>query len=230
MIARLLTATGLFLIGLVAGAAADTAPQKVQPKKVRVLLVTSGNLYLDAFFSDRVIGEKATVKRLKPSDLKDEDKYIKPAANGDFDLVVFDCCAPADKEGLPKANTLFIGRPPPPWKLDDMKRVDNPSVKSWAKKHPLLDLPELKDLGIVENYQFKELPKDAERLIEGDRDTVLLMALPRKPHTDLFLTFPLLRKSEKEEELNTDWPLRPSFVVFLGNVVQVVGKGESSSK
>jgi hypothetical protein len=215
---------GVVMLVVAAGANDDAPKDQPKSKKARVLLVSSGNLALDAFFSEEVSGNIATVTRLKPANLKDEEKYGKPATKGVFDLVIFDCCAPEKTEHLPKGNTLFIGHPPPPWKLGEMKRVDNPSIKSWAKKHPLLkDLDRLKDLGIVESYQFKELPKGAEQLIEGDKDTVLLMALPRKPFTDLVLTFPLFKDGAQEKEWNTTWPLRPSFVVFLGSVVHILG-------
>ena len=84
-----------------------------------------------------------------------------PARAGEFDLVIFDRCAPAREDQLPRGNTLFIGRPPPPWKLDGTdpegaaasmsRKSQNPVVKGWTSQHGLLRyLTGLHEIGISE--------------------------------------------------------------------------------
>jgi len=216
------------LLALAIPAWAARADDQPASKKTRVLLVTRGNKVLEAFFSESVVGEQAVVKRLKPADLRDEESHLKPARAGAFDLVVFDCCGPQKETDLPGCNTLFIGHAPPPWKMADLKKIENPAVKDWRKKHPLLsNLTDLDKIGIAEAVQLKDLPKNATILIDGDKETPLLVAITRKPHTDLILTFSLVNA---EDEWNTNWPLQPSFPLFLAAVLDNSAKKEEPSK
>ena len=73
-----------------------------------MLIVTPGNEILHDFFDLEATGKVATVTYLTPADLKDEAKYLRPARDGEFDLVIFDRCAPEDEEAVPLANTFFI--------------------------------------------------------------------------------------------------------------------------
>jgi hypothetical protein len=185
------------------------------------LLVTKGNLYLEAFFGVEPVQKLVTVRRLAPADLKDKEKYLKPARSGVYALVIFDGCGPASTDDMPRANTFFIGHPPPPWKLGDLKKVEHPAVKGWESKHPVLrNVDKLDDLTIEWAFRLKDLPAGAARLMEGDSDTVLLVALHRQSFTDLVLTFPII---DNKGEITSNWPVRPSFVVFLGNVLHTLG-------
>jgi hypothetical protein len=64
------------------------------------------------------------------------------------------------------------------------------------------------------------VPPRTPRLLESDRDTVLLFTLPRQSYTDLVQTFPLL---DDQGRFNTTWPLHPSFPLFLRNVAYTLG-------
>ena len=146
---------------------------------------------------------------------------MDPARGGKFDLVIFDRCAPEKAEQLPKANTFFVGHPPPPWKPGDLKRLNKPIVVEWNAKHALLrHVNGLNDVGIIDAFQLPDLPKGAEVLIGGAKGSTLLVALPRKPHTDVVLTFELL---DGKNKWNTDWPLQASFPLFLRNVLYTLG-------
>ena len=74
---------------------------------------------------------------MAPEDLG-KDTYLKPARNGDFDLIVFDRCAPKSEEDLPRGNTFFIGQPPPPYKRTPGDTITNPQIKGWVAKHPVM--------------------------------------------------------------------------------------------
>jgi hypothetical protein len=196
--------------------------------KAQVLLVSNGNPYLEAFFGVESIQKLVSVRRLTPEDLKDMEKYAKPARAGAYALVIFDRCGPASTDDMPRSNTLFIGHPPPPWKLADMKKVENPAVKGWDRKHPVLrNVDKLHDLAIDQAFQLKDLPAGAARLMEGDSSTVLLMTLHRKSFTDLVMTFSIVNE---KGEMATNWPARPSFVIFLDNVVHTLGGIDSAPK
>jgi hypothetical protein len=200
-----------------AGVPLDGRPD---PRPV-ILLVSDGNQVLDAFFGVDTLKTLAEVRRIKPADLNDEAKYGKPARLGLYALVVFDQCAPAKKEQLPAGNTFFIGAFPPPLQPDQANEVVAPAVNKWDKDHPALRrLTGLQEVGIHKALAPKELPKDAARLIETRDGVVLLFALKRDKHTDLVMTFPLFND---KKEWNTDWPLKPSFPLFLYNVLEHLG-------
>jgi hypothetical protein len=196
-------------------------------RKARVLIVGPPNAVLDAFFDDDATKMVCEVAKL-PKDQLNGAAYAL-ARNGSYDLVIFDRCAPAREDDMPAANTLFIGRPPPPWRPVGerqpdgltVERVDNPAVKGWVNQHGLLRyLVGLHEVGIFEAYRIGGTPARTPRLMESDRDMLLLFTLNRGPHLDAVLTFPILTDTG---DWNTNWPLLPSFPLFLRNVVYTLG-------
>lgn len=187
-------------------------------RKGRVLLVSTFNPVLDAFFDDPAIREVATVTRLTPKDLA-TDKYRRPAMAGEFDLVIFDRCAPAKEDDLPQANTFFIGSVPPPWTKDTEEKFDK-QIRGWEARHPLMRyLVSLDQIGFDEVFRVKELPPRTPRLLES-RDSLFLFTLSRQSFTDLVLTFPLITD---KGEYNTTWWRLPSFPLFLQNMLMTLG-------
>jgi hypothetical protein len=211
-------------------------------RKAKVLIVSPapGNAILEAFFHQPAMKKTAQVVGLTPADL-DKDSYLGPARAGAFDLVVFDRCAPAKEEEMPAANTLFIDRPPPPWERGT-KVMQNPFLIVAKKDHPLLvRLASLWDVGVTEAYRFnlkenlsaagksvyvdgdpkalKQLPA-LTRLLEATGDQPVLFTLSRGPFTDLVMAFPLI---DDKGNLATNWPLLPSFPLFLRNILYQLG-------
>jgi hypothetical protein len=154
---------------------------------------------------------------------------LEPARSGEYDLVIFDRCAPTREDELPRANTLFIGRPPPPWTIDHVEpksdrtieKIETPAVKGWSGQHGLLRyLTGLHEIGISEAFRMNGLPPRTARLMEGDRDLGLMIALNRGSYTDIVMCFAILTDSG---EWNTNWPLLPSFPLFWRNVLYTFG-------
>jgi hypothetical protein len=200
-------------------------------RKARVLLVGTGNKFLDAFFNEKVNGKFATFTRLTPAELDDPDKYRKPACeNAAYDLVIFDRCGPKREEDMPSANTFFIGYPPPPWKPSTadvekyeirVEKVEYPHIKGWINNHPLLRyVTALYEIGISDAFKMPKLPRHTPRLMESDREMAVLLTLNRLSFTDLVLTFPIITD---EGEMNTNWPRHGSFLIFLRNVLHTLG-------
>jgi hypothetical protein len=189
-------------------------------RKARVLIVGPSNHVLDAFFDDDATREVAVTDRLAAEDLAKET-YRKPARNGDYDLVVFDRCGPASEEDMPRSNTLFIGYPPPPWKLASVTKISNPQIKGWAGSSPVMRyLAALHQIGVAEAFAMKDLPPRTPRLIEIDQNNALLVALSRHSFSDLVLSFTIINE---KGEWNTNWPLMPSFPLFLRNILYALG-------
>lgn len=204
-------------------------------RKARVLLVTKGNDILEKFFTDEVVADVANITKITPDTLEDEDAYLKPARAGDFDLVIFDRCSPGKEDGMPRANTLFIGHPPPGWRKPGVaegegratEKLNNPPVKGWMSKHPLMRyLQALHRVRIDEAFRMKDLPPRTPLLMESDMDTGLLFTLSRQAYTDLIMAFPLMTD---KDEWNTTWPLDPSFPLFLQNVLYTLGNVQDAA-
>jgi hypothetical protein len=194
-------------------------------RKARVLIVGTENKLLSAFFDHPATQKVASVTYLDPAALKDSQKYVQPAREGAWDLVVFDRCAPEKEDDLPAANTWFIDELPPPWKKADMPKLTGPAVKGWDEKNPLMRyLSGLHEIGIDAAFRFDvkdpRVPLRTPRLLESDRDTVLMFTLSRQSYTDLVQTFAIM---SDDGRFNTLWPLSPSFPLFLRNVTYVLG-------
>ncbi|MGL6097428.1 MAG: vWA domain-containing protein [Fimbriiglobus sp.] len=199
-------------------------------RKSRVLVVGPSNRRLRDFLDSPAAKKLSDVTYLDPAALADPAAYLTPARDGRFDLVIFDRCGPDSADAMPAANTLFVGHPPPPFAPPGKpaadgwtatKLVAGPLVRGWDAKHPAMqNLRALDEIDIAEGFELPELPPRTRRLIEGDRNLVLLAAVPRQAHTDLVLTFPLMTATG---QWNTNWPLKLSFPLFLRNVLMSLG-------
>ena len=199
-------------------------------RKARVLVVGPPDEILRTFLEAASTQAIADVTRYGPDALADRTRYLDPARDGRYDLVVFDRCGPASEDEMPRANTFFIGSAPPPFhrplagRPDDRfttKSVANPAVTGWSDGHPVMrHLRGLYEVEIDEAFRVPEWPPKTARLLESDGNLTLLAAVPRQSFTDLVLAFPLVADDGR---WNTLWPLRPSFVAFLRNVVRSLG-------
>ena len=163
---------------------------------------------------------------LTPADLKDGARSTAgPRRAGEFDLVIFDRCAPPTEDAMPLANTFFIDSVPPPWKRKDMPPLKNSPIRNPASSHPLMrHLAALDEIAFTGAFRFDlrdpRVPPRTPRLLEADRETALLFALPRRSFQDLVLAFPLVND---KGEWTTTWNLKLSFPVFLRNVLYTLG-------
>jgi hypothetical protein len=209
-------------------------------RKSKVLIVSPGNTILDAFFQQPAMKKVATLTTLDPADLA-KDVYLNPARAGEFDLVLFDRCAPASEEAMPAANTVFIDRPPPPWERGTQV-LKSPYLIVSKKDHPLLRrITAMWEVGVSEAFRFhlkdslspagkalylngenqpkKQLPA-LTRVLEAPGDQPVLFTLPRGNFTDVVMAFPLI---DDNGDLATNWPLQPSFPLFMRNILYELG-------
>jgi hypothetical protein len=200
-------------------------------RKARVLIVTPGNDVLRDFFDLEETARVARVQYLSPAELKDDEKYGRPARAGEYDLVIFDRCAPAKEEQMPLANTFFIADVPPPWKRKELPALKDVLIRNPASSHPLMrHLTGLDEIAFSEAFRFPlkdpRVPPRTARLLETDRETSVLFALPRRSFQDLVMAFPLVNDRGM---WTTNWNLKLSFPVFLRNVLYTLGNVSDSS-
>jgi len=170
------------------------------PRPPSVLLVTTGNFFLE--------------KALKP-DAANPCRFstIAPAdypPDTAFDVTVFDRWAPAE---LPPGSYLFFGADPP---IEGVKpRGDvGPVLIDWDRAHALNRFVDFSGIQIVRACNY-ELPPYASVLVEGDA-CPLAFAISDAGRHVVCVAFPLF---DKEDRLNTTWPYRVSFPVFISNAI-----------
>jgi hypothetical protein len=133
---------------------------------------------------------------------------------------------------MPRGNTLFIGRPPPPWvpagtdpataaAEKRYEKIESPLIRGWQSQHSLLRyLTALHEVGLAEGIKMTGLPPRTPRLLESDGDLGLMVSLSRGSYSDVILGFPILTD---KGDWNTNWPLLPSFPLFWRNVLYTLG-------
>ncbi|MEZ6070459.1 MAG: hypothetical protein R3C10_09350 [Pirellulales bacterium] len=179
-----------------------------------MLVVTPGNEPLELGLTTEIAARLADVRFEGPDFLK-TDTYRNPAQSGYYDLVIYDRCSP---EAMPQANTLMIAALPPGDAWSAEASVDVPQIIDIERSHPLLQLIEMVEVRIVEATPLVA-PSGATSLIDTDRAGVVFAIAPREAFEDAVLGFSLVTA----EGLNTDWPMKLSFPLFLFNVIEYLG-------
>jgi hypothetical protein len=157
-------------------------------------------------------------------------EYLRNAAIGNYDLVIYDQCVP---DQMPRANTLFVGRLPPvtAWRTDKVAgRLDGeqdaavspvfgPQIVDWDRAHPLLAHVELGEVQIADS--LLTYPRTAGGvLIESTAGPIAAIA-SRDSYQDVVLGFEIVGSADDgSQSANTNWPVRPSFPTFWLNVVE----------
>lgn len=188
-----------------------------RPQQARLLCVTPGNPALQfALTTDRAA--ELAEARFEPPSFLDTPGYVEAAARGDFDLVIFDRCAPKE---MPAANTMFVGTLPP---VDGWSAGEKftPQIIDTDPTHPLVQLLELWDVAIVEGFPVRG-PEGSKSLIQTQGGPLLAIA-PRDAYEDVVLGCEIV----SADRVNTNWPLRLSFPLFALNLVEYFGRPEQS--
>ncbi len=199
----------------------NTAYAAVNPRRrARVLLVTAQNDALETVLSTQ-FSLKLAETRVESPDFLKTPEYQQLAGGGGLDLIIYDQCAPT---AMPPCNTLFIGSLPTDgrWQADATQEL--PQIIDADRVHPLMRFVELGDIKwIVEATPLKP-PSGSNVLIESHVGTLLSVA-SRDGFEDVVLGFPIVAADKKDGSLvsNTDWPIRVSFPVFVGNLLTYLG-------
>jgi hypothetical protein len=195
--------------------AADDRAWKVleAPRRANVLLVSPGNEPLAFALTAGRAGELARVRRQTPDYLQTA-AYAQEAAGDELDLVIYDRCAPA---GMPQASTLFIGRLPPDGRWSAAAAVAAPQIVDVNAVHPLLHLVELSNVLVAEATPLR-MPPGGSSLIDSGSGPLFAIA-PRDAFEDSVLGLEIVR----EDQAQTNWPLKTSFPVFVLNLLEYFG-------
>ncbi|MEX0865999.1 MAG: BatA and WFA domain-containing protein [Pirellulales bacterium] len=181
-----------------------------RPRRARTLLVTPGNVNLRRALSTARVNELAEVEFAAP-DVFAAEEYQRKAQQGWYDLVIYDQCAPPQ---MPASNTLFIGQFPSDGRWQYGDDIELPQIIDTERTHPLMQLLELGDVAISQARQLKP-PLGATTLIDSHEGPIFAIA-PRGGYEDAVFGMEFVGVDDAgRRTYNTNWPLRPSFPVFI---------------
>jgi hypothetical protein len=171
------------------------------PQPVKVLLVSRGNRFLE-----KALKAPGYVQLTAAPALAD-------AAEG-FDLVVLDDVYPAV---WPAPNLLAIHLAPTNWFVS-VGTVTGPVIVDWKTTHSLLRFVNFDNVQIAEALKVPT-PDWAVPLVESP-DTPLVLAGQRQRQRIIWIGFDLLQST---------WPLRLSFPIFIANAVEWLNPAASAA-
>jgi hypothetical protein len=189
------------------------------PRQANVLLVTPGNEPLQFGLSTELAAKLAKVTVESPGFLK-KKQYTTDTDGGVYDLVIYDRCRP---EKMPQANTLWIGTVPPLEGWSAGKKVDVPTIMDTDPAHPLMQWIVMDNVLVFEGTPLV-VPPGGTTLIDTNAGAMLAIA-PREGFEDAVLGFLLVEQVGADTFTRTNWPIRPSFPMFVLNVLNYLGGG-----
>jgi len=171
------------------------------PQPVKVLLVTRGNRFLEKAFR-----AAANVQLTTANDLTD------PASG--FDLVAFDDVIPTV---WPKGNVLAIHVANTNW-FDRVSKVEGPAIVDWKSAHALLRYVGFDNVQVAESLTVKT-PSWAVSLVDAPQSPLLLAGELGRQRI-VWVGF---------DTLQSTWPLRVSFPIFIANAVEWLNPASTKS-
>lgn len=190
------------------------------PRRLRVLLVTPGNAFLDEAL--QAAGARRVV-RMTPKRYEDQDPQLlrrggwegSDAGREGFDVIVFDRYSPTE---APLVSSLsFAAAPPvPELELLPMREGAPPAqyVLDWQREHPIMRYVALDDLVMLEPGRLA-LPDAAQALAVGPTGPVIAL-VEDEGVRHVMTSFELFA---------SNWPLQVSFPVFVQNAITWLGLG-----
>lgn len=183
------------------------------PKTLEVALVTDGN-----YFLERAVQSL----NLQKSDILDPPKWEKDRPTN-FDVVLFDRYVP---RYMPSSgNYLWFGVLPNDLALKQSKdpqgrslHMTDVEILNWKRDHAILRHLALGKLFVAEAMQL-DVPLQSDVLIEGTAGALVVLHREARS-THIVVGFDVLQ---------SNWPLRVSFPVFIHNALQYIALGSELS-
>ncbi|MFQ5591288.1 MAG: VWA domain-containing protein [Phycisphaerae bacterium] len=183
-----------------------------QPRHIRALLVTPGNVFLRnalaamPFDLVTMTGEEYE---------QAEDSQLTDGRRSAFDVVILDRHSTSR---LPLGNYFFWGGVPFIDGVEMGGTIDNQIIFNWDDTHPILRHVAVETL-YVNRWSRLGMPPEAVSIIDGETSPVLSY-FTRDGSQFLVSAFSLIVADESSGAMmNTFWPASVDFVVFMQNAV-----------
>jgi Ca-activated chloride channel family protein len=171
------------------------------PKPVRVLLVTRGNRLLEKALRAVPNVELGVVPDLAES-------------GAEYDFVVLDDVTPTT---WPKGNVLAFHVVNTNW-VENPKNIESPAIVDWKSTHPLLRYAGFDNVQVAQSLTAKT-PSWAVSVAEAPQAPILLAGDLGRQRI-VWVGF---------DVLESNWPLRVSFPIFIANAVEWLNPANTKS-
>jgi len=190
----------------------------------QILVVSPDNEYLRLALTTADVARLATVTFRSP-DFLESDEYKSRATLGEYAFVIFDRAVPAS---MPTANTMMFDAVPPGAEWSAGEAQYPTSIVDLDRSHPVMSNLNLGELLIVEGRALTG-PSGSQSLLDATYGSIITIG-PRFGFMDLVIGFPLISLDENgNPAVNTNWPSRLSFPLFIQNVVNLMA-GETQNR
>lgn len=163
-------------------------------RRARVLVVTSGNTYLEAAL---LLDEFLDVTTILPANYPSSER---------FDVTIFDGVAPRPAAG---AGGLFYLNPPKDGSpVAHARALEWFGFDQWDKKSPLLRWTEMGDVQVSAGFSFK--PQQQDKVVGASEFGPILVSGRREGHDFVALGF---------DPRNSDFVLRVAWPLFVLNTI-----------
>lgn len=194
------------------------------PRIAKVLIVTDYNPYLRLVTQTERITKLASVQFEDRKFLQDR-VYRERATLGYYDLIIYDQCTPTES---PASNAVYWGSLPPEGEWESAKRLEATPITDFESNHPLMFAVGLGDV-LIAVSDVLDGPQGSIPLLETLEGSVMTIA-PRGGFEDLVIGFPLVEYLESGDiSVNSDWPRKLSFPIFVQNLMVYLGGGAKFS-
>lgn len=166
----------------------------VRPDRPKLLVAGPGNFFLDK-----------ALAQLRDMDAFRAEDFSK-TSTGDYDIIVLNALP---TETLPEGRYLILGELP---KWDGIKvagELAQPAIVDWDRRHPVARGINFGGLYVKSAPRFT-LPPFAAPVVEGPENVPLIFSWEKGRTRAVVVSFKLLE---------SDWPLRLSFPMFLSNAL-----------
>lgn len=168
---------------------------------VRTLLVTQGDLFLE-----RALSLNPVVRLERAAQLPDVERAGSPG-KGAYDLVVFDNVPPVPV----KAPAVWsLGIPGSQYGVVDAGMVARPAVLDWAHDDPILRYVDLRGTAIDRAHRVLTPPGSPARVLATGAAGPMIVTQSAFGRRSLYTSWSVL---------DSDFPLRVAFPVFVANAV-----------
>lgn len=210
-------------------------------RKSNVIIVSDYTPYFRYALSTDAVKKRTNVE-FRGSEYLKEKEYAQRSLNGYYDLAIYDSVVP---ETMPQCNTMIWNEVPSgeAWQRSE---IHSPTpVLDYDNSHPMMAAVKLGSLTII-NSRDLEGPPGSLSLIESTSGSIAMLG-PREGYLDFVLGFSIIQRDEKSGEgdgngnvdgdaesnqvnseiesesetvVNSDWPKKLSFPIFMQNVIE----------
>ena len=185
------------------------------PQKSNVIIISENTPYFRYACGTESIKKRANVE-FHGADYLEDKEYLERSLAGYYDLAIYDSLIP---KTMPQCNTMVWDELPAggAWQRSE---VHSPTpVLDYDGSHPVMAAVKIGSLTIIESRDL-EGPPGSLSLIESTSGSIAMLG-PREGYLDLALGFSIVGVDEDGETfVNSDWPKKLSFPIFMQNVIE----------